>query len=85
MVKRGDVDIRLTRNGPRALRRSGGVAADLVRRASNVAAAAGAGFETSSRDGTNRARASVVTANADAMRAQATNRTLTRAIDAGRR
>lgn len=78
------VRIKLTRNGPRQLRKSAGVQADLQRRAQRIAARAGAGMETSSMVGANRARASVITATYEAMRNQATNRALTRAIDAGR-
>lgn len=78
------VTIRLTRNGPRQLRRSPAVLADLTRRARRIAAAAGPGMETDADLGVNRARAAVWTASAQAIRAEATNRALTRAIDAGR-
>lgn len=63
------------------------VLADLERRANAIAAAAGGSpdYEVDSRLGAERARASVVTATAEAMRDEATSRTLTRAIDAGRR
>jgi hypothetical protein len=64
-----------------------GVREDLERRARAIAAAAGgseAGFEVGTNVGPNRARASVVTTTAEAMRAEAEDRTLTRAIDAGR-
>ena len=65
-----------------------GVQADLKRRAEAIAAAAGgpeAGFEVGTNVGPNRARASVVTTTIEAMRAEAEDRTLTRALDAGRR
>jgi hypothetical protein len=78
------VRIQLTRNGPRQLRQSAAVQADLKRRADRIAARAGPGMETSSQVGRNRARASVITATAEAMRNEATSRSLTRAIDAGR-
>jgi hypothetical protein len=58
---------------------------DLQRRAANIAAAAGPGFEVDSAIGKNRARASVRTVTFAARRAEATNRTLSRALDAGRR
>lgn len=80
----GKVTLKLTRNGPRQLRRSGGVAADLRGRAERVSGQAGPGMNVSSTVGANRARASVVTATYDAMRAEATTRALTRAIDAAR-
>lgn len=82
------VRIQLNRAGVRQLLRSEEVQADLLRRAEQIAAAAGgeaAGFETSVVVGRNRARASVITATAEAMVAEARDRTLTRAIDAGRR
>lgn len=78
------VKIKLTRNGPRELRRLPAVEADLRRRAERIAAAAGPGMEVSSDRGVNRARASVVTATFAAMRREATSRALSRAIDAGR-
>lgn len=78
------VRIRLTRNGPRALRRDPKVLADLLRRAQRIAAAAGPGMEAFADVGVNRARAAVVTTTSEAMRAEATGRALSRAIDAGR-
>lgn len=58
---------------------------DLLRsKAERIAAAAGEGFEVSSRIGATRARASVITATRAARLAEATDRTLTSAIDAGR-
>lgn len=80
----GKVDIRLTRSGPRELRRSAGVLADLQARAARIAAAAGPGMEANSGQGANRARASVVTATHDARRREAEGRALTASIDAGR-
>jgi hypothetical protein len=56
---------------------------DLDRRAARIAAAAGPGFEATSQP-SRRARASVITATAEARAAEATSRALTRAIDAGR-
>jgi len=61
-----------------------GVQADLERRAAAIAARAGEGFEHETAAGRNRARAAVWTATAEAARAEAEDRALTRAIDAGR-
>ena len=70
--------------GIRQLLRSSEVEANLRARAERIAAAAGPGHEVDSRIGANRARASVATATFEAMQSEATDRTLTRAIDAGR-
>ncbi|MBW3663571.1 MAG: hypothetical protein KY469_10770 [Actinobacteria bacterium] len=78
------VKIRLTRNGPRLLRQSAGVAADLAARAERIAAAAGPGMVVDTRIGKSRARASVIASTPQARRAEATGRALTRSIDAGR-
>lgn len=75
----------LNRRNVRAILRSEAVRADLVRRADNIAAAAGPGHIVDSQIGRNRARAAVITATFPAMRAEARDRNLTRAIDAGRR
>lgn len=76
--------LELNSAGVRELLRSGAVQGDLTRRARAIAAAAGPGFEVDSRVGPNRARASVRTATFEAMYAEATRRTLTRALGAGR-
>lgn len=78
------VRIRLTRNGPRDLRRLPAVEDDMRRRAEKIAAQAGPGFVVKSSQGRNRARATVITGDADAMLAEAHGRALTNAIDAGR-
>lgn len=78
------VRIELNRAGVRELLTSPAVRADLERRARAIAAAAGSGMEVDSEIGRNRARASVRTATNAAMRREATERALTRAIDAGR-
>lgn len=63
------------------------VLADLERRAHNIAAAAGGApdYEIDGMVGRTRARAMVWTATPEARYDEATRRTLTRAIDAGRR
>lgn len=76
--------IELNSKGLRQLLRSPEVLADVEQRAQRIAAAAGEGFEASAKLGPNRARASVVTATAEAMLAEAEDRALTRALDAGR-
>lgn len=61
------------------------IQADLKRRAEQIAAAAGEGMEVSDVKLTGqRARIQVVTATAEARKAEAVDRALTRAIDAGR-
>lgn len=79
-----NVRIRLNRAGIRELLRSPGVQADLAARARRIAAAAGPGHVVDVEVGPNRARAAVITDSVDAMVAEATRRSLTRAIDAGR-
>lgn len=77
--------IELNRQGMRELLRSPEVLRDLERRAHNIADAAGPGHEVDSERGRNRARASVRTETIEAMVAEATERRLTGAFDAGRR
>lgn len=79
------VKVVINRAGVRQLLQSPEVRADLERRANAIAAAAGDGMEADSAVGPTRARASVRTATHDAVVAEATDRTLTRALDAGRR
>lgn len=76
--------VKLNSQGVRALLRSTEVRNDLERRARRIAAAAGDGMEAESSIGRNRARASVWTATIEAMRAEADEMALTRALDAGR-
>lgn len=76
--------VKLNRAGMTALLKSDAVRADIERRAQAIAAAAGDGHEAGSSIGQTRARASVITTTFDAMYREATNRTLTRAFDAGR-
>lgn len=78
------VRIVVNRKGIRELLRSTEVQRDLRRRAESIAAAAGPGHAVETEVGPNRARAAVVTDSIDAMVAEATSRTLTRALDAGR-
>lgn len=79
------VRVVLNRKNVRELLRSEGVRDDLVRRARNIAEAAGPGHVVDSQIGRNRARAAVITGTFEAMHAEARDRNLTRAIDAGRR
>jgi len=76
--------VRINRKGVRELLRSREVLSDLERRANAIAAAAGEGMEVDSEVGRNRARASVRTATREAVLAEAQQRALTRALDAGR-
>lgn len=76
--------------GLREILRSGGVRDDLQRRAQAIAAAADAaandpgGHRVVVETGANRARAAVVTATPKSMYKEATLRSLSRSIDAGR-
>lgn len=76
--------VQLNRGNVRKLLRSEEVQANLKARADRIAAAAGPGMEAGVTVGPNRARTSVITATPEAMLAEATDRKLTRAIDAGR-
>lgn len=69
----------------RQLLRSPETLDELERRAENIAAAAGPDHRVESQIGPNRGRAAVITDSFEAILAEATSRTLTRAIDAGRR
>lgn len=70
--------------GIQALLKSSEVQALLKEKADRIAAAGGPGMEASSWVGRTRARASVITASGKARRAEATDRALTKALDAGR-
>jgi len=74
----------LNRNGIRELLRSDEVLADLERRGHAIATTAGPGHRVESEKGPNRARVAVITDTIPAMIAEARDRRLTRAIDAGR-
>lgn len=80
----GNVRLRLTRSGPRQLRLSGEVQADMAARARRIDQAAGGGMNVDAAPGRNRARATVAAVTPDAQRREASSRALTRAIDAGR-
>ena len=67
-----------------AIRKSPGVQADLKERAERIAAAAGEGHEVTTRVGAHRARANIVTATHEAREGEATDKTLSSALDAGR-
>lgn len=76
--------LKLNRAGMRELLRSEGVLEELRRRAEEIADRAGDGMEVDAEIEANRARASVRTESFGAMAAEATDRVLTRAIDAAR-
>lgn len=86
MVVKG-MRIKLNRAGIRELLTSEKVASDLQRRAEKIASAAGGaevGFEAVKTGGPARARSIVITTTHEAKNREARDRTLTRAIDAGR-
>lgn len=82
----GIIRVQMNSDGARAILRSERVRQDLERRGRAMAAAAGGepDFEVESQIGDNRARASVRTATHEAREAEANERALTKAIDAGR-
>ena len=79
------IRVELNRAGIIAALTAPGVRAELLRRGYAVAAAAGPGHMVTARTGKTRVRVSVITASADAMRRESTDRNLTRALDAARR
>jgi hypothetical protein len=76
--------VQLNRKAFRELRQSSEVLADLEARGRRIAAAAGPGHSVRPWVGKERARVTVGTDTFDARRAEATGRSLTRAVDAGR-
>lgn len=78
------MEIKLNRTGVRQLLQSSEIAGELANRARRIATAAGEGHEVEVSVGRTRARAVVVTVTTEARLSEATHRTLTRAIDAGR-
>lgn len=79
-----DVRIELNSAAIGDLLRSSEVQGMLEDSARRIASAAGPGHRVDSTVGRTRARAAVITDTFDAMFSEATDRTLTRAIDAGR-
>jgi tRNA A37 threonylcarbamoyltransferase TsaD len=78
------IRVEINRAGVEALLKSKEVQDDLLRRAEAIASAAGPGMEASVRVGKTRARASVRTADLEAILEEARHKALTNAIDAGR-
>lgn len=78
------VKVKLNSKAVRDLLRSDAVESDMLRRAQAIARAAGDGMSADSFVGRNRAGATAWTDTPEAMRAEATDRKLTSAIDAGR-
>jgi hypothetical protein len=78
------VRIKLNRAGIRELLRSVEVSDDLEARAERIASAAGPGHRVEVEDNDKRARAAVITDTFEARLAEAVDRNLTRAVDAGR-
>ena len=78
------VRVKLNRRGVRDLLRDGKVGKDLSERGRRIAEAAGPGHAVTRRMGRSRQRVSVITDTEEAMRSEASKRTLTRALDAGR-
>lgn len=78
------IRIEVNSAGVQALLKSDEVQALLKAKADRIAAAAGEGMEATSHVGRTRARASVITATRAARKAEAVDRALTKAIDAGR-
>lgn len=76
--------VQMKKIGSRELLRSDGVVADIAARAQRIADAAGPGFEAEARAGRERALGSVRPVTYEAAEAEARNRVLTRAVDAGR-
>lgn len=80
----GRAKITLNNAGIAALLRSSEVSDELERRGKAMADAAGPGHSVRRFQGRDRVRVHVATESPEAMEAEATDRTLTRAIDAGR-
>ncbi len=80
----GNMRIKINRAGVVALLTSPEVFADLTRRGNAIAAAAGDGVEAQTTRNRDRAVVFVRTETFEARKAEATDRSLTRAIDAGR-
>jgi hypothetical protein len=83
-VGNNDIDIKVISGGIQEMLRSREVAANLDARARRVEDAAGPGHKHETTIGSERARATVWAVTHEARRAEATDRVLTRAIDAAR-
>lgn len=81
---RRSVRIELNDAGIKALLRSAEVGDEIKRRADNIARAAGPGMHSETYQGRDRVRARVWTGTYAARKAEAEDRALTRALDAGR-
>lgn len=77
------VRVQLNSAGIGRLLKDPGVKREMKRRADKIAKAAGTGHAVETDDSGDRSRASVVTRSREAKRAEARNRTLSRAIRAG--
>lgn len=80
-MAKATVRIELNSAGVRELLTSGGAQAEIMRHASGIAARAGEGHDVMNAT-TNRARAIVMTKSIEAMRAEASDRNLSRAFGA---
>jgi hypothetical protein len=80
----GNVKIQLVKGAVAELLTGTDMATDLEARGKRIAAAAGPGHRVVSEKGRRRVRVAVITHTAAARRAEAVNRNLTRAVDAGR-
>lgn len=78
------IRVKINPRAARKLLQSAAVEAELRRRGKRIADAAGPGHEVDTFTGRNRVRATVRTATPEAIVSQGRNRTLTRALDAGR-
>ena len=79
-----DVRVKLKIRGIREVLRSAPVQAEVARRARRMAQAAGSGFESIVKPHKYTSRAFVQTASQEGRRREATDKVLTRALDAGR-
>ena len=79
------IRVKLNRKGVGRLAKGSEALAMVERIAKQIAETAGEGFEYDARLGTNRARASVVTATREAMLKEAKNRILTKSVASGAR
>ncbi len=84
MARHGLIRVEVNAEGVRELLKSPAVQADLRRRGEAIALIAGPGHEVDLNVESRRASVIVITAEPEAMAAEAEDRNLTRAIDAGR-